>query len=44
MTTKIDNDIVQMICTDILPLSVVEGPGFKKLLKDLAPKYQPKYD
>ena len=43
MTKKIDSAIVQMICTDILPLSFTSGPGFKNMLKIIAPNYSPKY-
>ncbi|KAF7636907.1 Dimer_Tnp_hAT domain-containing protein [Meloidogyne graminicola] len=42
MTKRIDEAIVQMICTDIFPLSVTDGPGFKNFLKVVAPKYVPK--
>uniref|UniRef100_A0A915N054 Transposase n=1 Tax=Meloidogyne javanica TaxID=6303 RepID=A0A915N054_MELJA len=42
MTKRIDEAIIQMICTDIFPLSITDGPGFRNFLKVVAPKYVPK--
>jgi len=44
MTKRIDEAIIQMICTDIFPLSITDGPGFRNFLKVVAPKYVPKFD
>ncbi|CAK5060851.1 unnamed protein product [Meloidogyne enterolobii] len=44
MTKRIDEAIIQMICTDIFPLSITDGPGFRNFLKVVAPKYVPKYN
>ena len=40
MTKKIDDSIMALICTASLPLSFVEEPAVKNLLKILAPMYK----
>lgn len=42
-TIKLDRLIIEMICDDITPLSVVEKNGFRRLLEFVAPKYKLKY-
>lgn len=37
---QITQTIAEMICRDSLPYSIVEGTGFKKLMKTVAPLYQ----
>uniref|UniRef100_A0A1I7YRV1 Dimer_Tnp_hAT domain-containing protein n=1 Tax=Steinernema glaseri TaxID=37863 RepID=A0A1I7YRV1_9BILA len=39
MSKRIDRAIIQMICTDSLPLSVVSRSGFCNLMKKLQPRY-----
>lgn len=36
---KIDKLIIEMICKDFQPISVVEDIGFKNLIKELEPRY-----
>ncbi|CAH2095638.1 unnamed protein product [Euphydryas editha] len=37
---EITQNIAEMICRDSLPFSLVEGLGFKKLMKTVAPLYK----
>lgn len=37
---EITQNIAEMICRDSLPFSIVEGIGFKKLMKTVAPLYK----
>ena len=37
---KIDNAVLEMIVTDLQPLSIVEDAGFKKLLETVDSRYQ----
>ncbi|KAJ8963867.1 hypothetical protein NQ314_005325 [Rhamnusium bicolor] len=36
---KIDKLVIEMICKDFQPISVVEDIGFKNLIKELEPRY-----
>lgn len=42
-TKLITKRIAQMICVDLQPYSMVEKPGFKKLMEEVAPRYKLKY-
>lgn len=43
ITELISRRISQMICTDLQPYSIVEWPGFRKLITALAPNYELKW-
>ncbi|KAI1690932.1 zinc finger BED domain-containing protein 1 [Ditylenchus destructor] len=38
-SVALDSAIIQMIASDILPLSVVDNPGFRQVMQIAAPKY-----